>query len=158
MMVALTAQAQVEFVKDGLKYTTIDSTSVKVGKISDKRLPKGKLVIPGQVVHDGRTYIVTALAGWGFFGCRDITEIKLPSTLKKIDIWALCRCEKLKEIKREGWELFGSSKRKSTFRPASPRLVIRRLRTARPSRPSRCRPASPGCPSAWRRNAPSCAR
>lgn len=98
MMVALTAQAQVEFVKDGLKYTTIDSTSVKVGKISDKRLPKGKLVIPEQVVHDGRTYTVTALAGWGFFGCSDITEIKLPSTLKKIDIWALCRCEKLKEI------------------------------------------------------------
>ena len=98
MAVALAAQAEVEFVKDGLKYTTLDENSVKVGKIDDKHLPKGKVKIPATVKHDGKTYTVTALDSWGFFGCNNMTEIKLPNTLKKIDIWALCRCEKLKEI------------------------------------------------------------
>lgn len=99
MIVTMAAQAQVEFVKDGLKYTTLDATSVKVGKIDDKHCPKGKVRIPERVKHDGVTYTVTAIGSWGFFGCEDITELKLPSTLKKIDIWALCRCKNLKEIK-----------------------------------------------------------
>lgn len=95
---ALTSIAQVEFRHDGLKYTTLDDNSVKVGKIDDKHLPKGKLVIPSQVTHDGITYDVTALGGWAFFGCKDLTEVVLPPTLTKIDIWAFCNCVKLKEI------------------------------------------------------------
>lgn len=97
-MVVVVAMAQVEFVQNGLKYTTLDSNSVKVGKIDDKHLPKGKLVIPSQVKHDGVVYTVTTLDGWAFFGCEDITEVKLPNTLTKIDIWAFCNCKKLKRI------------------------------------------------------------
>lgn len=96
---ALSAIAQVHFNHDGLKYTVLDENSVKVGKIDDNHKPKGKLVIPQQVVNDGKSYDVTDIASWGFFGCDDLTEISLPATLKKIDIWAFCKCENLKEIK-----------------------------------------------------------
>lgn len=97
-IVAIAAAAQVEFTQKGLKYTTLDEKSVKVGKIDDKHLPKGKLVIPSQVKHDGVAYTVTTLGGWAFFGCEDMTEVVLPNTLTKIGIWAFCNCKKLKEI------------------------------------------------------------
>lgn len=96
MTLSLTAQTQ--FIQKGLKYTILDENTVKVGKIDDNNKPKGKLVIPDKVKHDGVTYTVTTLASWGFFGCKELTEIKMPSTLKKIDIWALCKCENLKKI------------------------------------------------------------
>ena len=96
--IALAATAQVEFQHKGLKYTTLDAVSVKVSKIDDDHLPKGKLVIPAQVTHKGTNYSVTTLDSWAFSGCEDVTEIVLPNTLTKIDIWALCGCKKLKEI------------------------------------------------------------
>lgn len=97
-VIAFMAMAQVEFTQNGLRYTTLDDNSVKVGKIDDTHLPKGKLVIPAQVTNNGVTYTVTTLKGWAFFGCEDMTEVVLPNTLTKIDIWAFCNCKNLKKI------------------------------------------------------------
>lgn len=97
-LTALLAMAQVEFIQNGLRYTSLDDNTVKVRKIGDNDVPKGKLVIPSHVTHDGVTYTVTTLGGWAFFGCEDITEVELPNTLTKIDIWAFCNCKKLKEV------------------------------------------------------------
>ena len=94
----LAVSAQIEFTHKGLKYTALDENIVKVSKIDDNHKPAGTLVIPAQVKHDGVTYNVTTIDSWGFFGCKDITEVELPSTLTKIDIWAFCKCEQLKEI------------------------------------------------------------
>lgn len=94
----LVTMAQVQFNHKGLKYTVLDDNTVKVGKIDDKHQPKGKLVIPSQVEHDGVTRTVTALDSWAFFGCEDVTEVELPPTLTKIDIWAFCNCKKLKNV------------------------------------------------------------
>ena len=96
--IALSCSAQEEFKHNGLKYTTLDGNNVKVSKIDDKHLPKGKLVIPSQVTFNGISYTVTTLDSWAFSGCKNLTEIQLPNTLTKIDIWALCDCKKLKEI------------------------------------------------------------
>ena len=97
-IIAIVATAQVQFTQKGLKYTVLDSNSVKVGKIDDKHKPKGKLVIPAQVKHEGVTYDVIALDGWAFFGCEGMTEVVMPSTLTKIDIWAFCNCKKLNNV------------------------------------------------------------
>lgn len=113
--------AQTEFNQDGLKYTTLDDKSVKVTKIDDNHKPKGKLEIPSQVKYDGVTYTVTTLGGWAFFGCEDITEVKLPNTLTKIDIWAFCNCKKLKKIdipasvKEIGYSAFESCESFTSF-------------------------------------------
>lgn len=118
---ALAATAEVEFTQNGLKYKSLDDSSVKVGKIDDKHKPKGKLVIPAQVTHDGVTYNVTTIDSWGFFGCEDITEVELPNTLTKIDIWAFCNCKKLKEIniptsvKELGYSTFENCESFTTF-------------------------------------------
>ena len=120
-LITIGAMAQTEFNQDGLKYTTLDDKSVKVTKIDDNHKPKGKLVIPSQVKYDGVTYTVTTLGGWAFFGCEDITEVKLPNTLTKIDIWAFCNCKKLKKIdipasvKEIGYSAFENCESFTTF-------------------------------------------
>lgn len=93
------ASAQLEFINNGLLYKQIGDKAVSVGKIDDNHKPTGKLKIPAKVKHNGVTYEVNALDKWGFFGCDGLTEISLPSTLKKIDIWALCKCKNLKQLK-----------------------------------------------------------
>ena len=98
-LTTLASAAQVEFVKDGLLYKQIGENAVSVGKIDDKHKPAGKLKIPAKVKNDGVTYVVTALDKWGFFGCDQLTDISLPNTLKKIDIWALCKCTNIKKLK-----------------------------------------------------------
>ena len=132
--IVIAAKAQVEFIQKGLKYTAIDDNSVKVTKIDDKHLPKGKLVIPAQVTQDGVTYTVTTLGGWAFFGCEDITEVKLPNTLTKIDIWAFCNCKKLKEVnippsvKEIGYSAFENCESFTSFTfPKGIKLVPDRL-------------------------------
>ena len=97
-IVAIAATAQIQFTQKGLKYTVLDSNSVKVGKIDDNHKPKGKLVIPAQVKHEGITYDVTTLDGWAFFGCEGMTEVVMPTTLTKIGIWAFCNCKKLNNV------------------------------------------------------------
>lgn len=92
------AKAQDSFQQKGLAYKLIGQDSVAVKKISDKNTPKGKLVIPATVKHDGHTYKVVAVDSWGFFGCKDITEVSLPSSVSVVDIWAFTNCSKLKEM------------------------------------------------------------
>ena len=87
------------FVEKGLKYEVIGEGQVKVMKVSDDKKPKGRLNIPSTVKHDGKTYTVTTIDSWGFFGCRDITDIVIPETVTKVDIWAFTSCEKIKTIK-----------------------------------------------------------
>ncbi len=96
--VALIATAEVVFIQNGLKYTTLDESSVRVDKIDENHKPEGKLEIPAVVKHDGSTYTVTTIGNWGLFGCNQLTEVKLPSTLKEIGFFAFCRCDGLKRI------------------------------------------------------------
>ncbi|MBR5118616.1 MAG: leucine-rich repeat domain-containing protein [Muribaculaceae bacterium] len=133
-LTTLVAMAQVEFIQNGLKYTALDDNSVKVRKIDDNHLPKGKLVIPAYVTHDGVTYTVTTLGGWAFFGCEDITEVELPATLTKIDIWAFCNCKKLKgidipsSVKEIGYSAFENCESFTSFTfPEGIELVSDRL-------------------------------
>lgn len=86
------ASASDSFVLNGLLYKVKDGNTLEVGKIDDKHKPTGKLVIPARVKYDGTTYQVTAVTGWGFFGCEDITEVEFPSTLERIGSYAFCKC------------------------------------------------------------------
>ena len=83
---------------NGLRYEITGENTVKVEKASDTNTPKGKLVIPSQVVIDGKTYTVTTIDGWGFFGCKDITELVIPNTIDSIGPFAFCKCEKLANV------------------------------------------------------------
>lgn len=87
------------FESKGLKYEVIGEGQVKVMKVSDTKKPKGRLNIPSTVKHNNVTYTVTTIDSWGFFGCKDITDIVIPETVTKVDIWAFTSCEKIKSIK-----------------------------------------------------------
>lgn len=95
MMSLLLSQAALagnEFILNGMKYTILDETSVSVEKLhSNDTKRKGKLVIPQSVKHDGKTYIVTKVDSWGFFGNEGVTEIQFPPTLTTIGMFAFCR-------------------------------------------------------------------
>ena len=87
-----------EFIEKGLLYEILDDGTVAVGKVSDKSKPKGKLVIPDKVTHDGKTYVVSTINSWGFFGCDKITSVVLPASVTNVDIWAFTGCNGLKEF------------------------------------------------------------
>ena len=82
----------------GMTFEITGENTVKVLKISDKNKPKDKLVIPEKVELDGKIYTVTAIDSWGFFGCKDITEVVIPNTITDIGNWAFTNCEKLSKI------------------------------------------------------------
>lgn len=118
---------------NGLRYEITGENTVKVEKAKDN-LPKGKVVIPSQVKLDGKTYTVTAIGSWGFFGCKDITEVVIPNTITDIDIWAFTNCEKIAKIDipstvtHIGYSAFeGCSSLTSITIPSSIKMIDERL-------------------------------
>ncbi|MBP3739316.1 MAG: leucine-rich repeat protein [Muribaculaceae bacterium] len=120
---------------NGLRYVITSDSTVKVQKPQDESLyPKGKVAIPATVLIEGKTYTVTSIASWGFFGCNDITEVVIPRTITDIDIWAFTRCESLQRIEipetvtRIGYAAFENCKSlKSISLPQSIDVVDERL-------------------------------
>lgn len=116
--------ARPDFSTGGLGYKILDEATVAVGKISDDKVPKGKLVIPETVNLKGKTYTVTAVDSWGFFGCDGITEIVFPPTVTDIGMFAFCKNgissvvipETVKGIQSAAFE--GCSKLKSVTLPS----------------------------------------
>ncbi len=82
---------------NGVRYKVTGANTVKVGKISDKKKPKGKLEIPQKVQNGGVEYIVNEVDGWGFFGCNELTELVLPESIEQIGYFAFSNCEGLQK-------------------------------------------------------------
>ncbi|MBR1544247.1 MAG: leucine-rich repeat domain-containing protein [Muribaculaceae bacterium] len=82
---------------NGVRYTVTGTNTVKAGKISDKKKPKGKLEIPSKVQNGGLEYTVNEIGGWGFFGSNELTELVLPESIEQIGYFAFSNCEGLKK-------------------------------------------------------------
>ena len=54
--------------------------------------------IPEEITSDGQKYRVTSVQIFAFFRCRDLTSIKIPSSVTSIDKLAFANCWKLKFI------------------------------------------------------------
>ena len=53
------------------------------GSISNKYA--GNVVIPESVIYGGKTYSVTSINGFAFYGCSDLTSITIPGSVKSIE-------------------------------------------------------------------------
>lgn len=62
-----------------LKYTPIGTTTASVESTSQDIV--GVITVPEKVEIDGKTYTVTDVPKYGFFGCKQLTEVKLPETI-----------------------------------------------------------------------------
>jgi len=54
--------------------------------------PCGCLLIPEKVTQNGITYNVTSIGGYAFFGCKDLEDIIIPNSIKKIYQKAFAEC------------------------------------------------------------------
>lgn len=59
---------------------------------------KGEVTIPTQVTHEGVTYTVTAIGKGAFFGCEELTSVKIPESVTTIGEDAFYSCTKLSGI------------------------------------------------------------
>ena len=70
----------------------------RFGNETDRVEYKGDIVIPERVTFDGKTYTVSGIWGAAFEDCIKLTSVKLPSTLKEIDVLSFLGCTELKTI------------------------------------------------------------
>ncbi|MBP5687696.1 MAG: leucine-rich repeat protein [Muribaculaceae bacterium] len=59
----------------------------------------GELIIPETVTRNGKTYTVTEIDWEAFSNCSNLTSVSIPSTIKKIGLFAFYGCTSLTEVK-----------------------------------------------------------
>ena len=55
----------------------------------------GNVVIPESVKYNGKTYSVTSIGWYAFYGCSGLTSIAIPNSVTFIGIYAFCDCRSL---------------------------------------------------------------
>ena len=93
-----------DFELDGLRYITINDSSVTVVHLPDtyngwKVHYKGDIVIPKTVTYSGKTYTVTEIGHEAFFECYELTSITIPNTVTLIETRAFTGCSGLTSVK-----------------------------------------------------------
>lgn len=58
----------------------------------------GNVVIPESVVYEEKTYDVTSIGGYAFYGCSDLTSVVIPNSVTKIGWNAFCNCDSLTSV------------------------------------------------------------
>lgn len=79
---------------DGLYYS-YDEGKSEATVIAGEVQYSGNIIIPEATVHDGKTYIVTAIGESAFFSCNGLTGVSIPNTVTDIGSYAFCRCYNL---------------------------------------------------------------
>jgi hypothetical protein len=72
-----------KFEADGIYYKIGENNTVSVTYGDTKY--SGDVVIPSQVVYEGKTYSVTSIGVMAFYECSELTSITIPNSVKSID-------------------------------------------------------------------------
>ena len=68
----------------------------------------GAVTIPSTVIYNSKTYSVTSIGDWAFYGCSSLTAITIPESVKSIGRFAFSRCSSLTSITiSEGVQILG---------------------------------------------------
>lgn len=91
-----------DFEEGGIYYKKLTATTCEVtfeGFHPEKGDSyRGNVVIPEQVTNDGTTYDVTAIGGYAFKGCTDLTSVTMPNSVISIGESAFWTCISLPSI------------------------------------------------------------
>ena len=91
VILPITANA-LEFEVDGLKYTVNDDGATVT--VSRGTKTSGELIIPESVSDGGKSYSVTAISEWAFWGCTGFTgSLIIPNSVTSIGNYAFQSCE-----------------------------------------------------------------
>lgn len=82
--------------RDGITYTLSPKTLTAVVSECDEK-KEGKVVLPAQVEHKGKTYAVTEIREYAFCRCSKMQSIIIPDGVQSIE-GAFIGCERLMEI------------------------------------------------------------
>ncbi len=85
-----------KFEIDGIRYTIDENNSVSL--TSKNKTISGALVIPGQVVFNGKQYDVTSIGKEAFRGCDNLESVSIPNSVKSIGYQAFWYCQKLTSV------------------------------------------------------------
>lgn len=88
-------------------FTLTSENAYQAGLCERGEEPTGDVVIPATFTYEGTNYKVTKIQG--FCGCENITSVKIPSTVKKIEDSAFAKCTKLKSVKMSKMDSIGQS-------------------------------------------------
>lgn len=58
----------------------------------------GKLEIPSKVIHQGENYTVTVVGALAFAGCKKLTTVSIPNTVKRLEDESFADCTALQSI------------------------------------------------------------
>lgn len=92
-----------DFQRNGIYYNILKTKSVEVTfkgssyfEYSDEYA--GKVEIPETVTYNGKTYSVTSIGEFAFYGCTGLTSITIPNSVKTIGEWAFRDCKGITSI------------------------------------------------------------
>ena len=58
----------------------------------------GDVVIPENVTYDGETFKVIGIRGFAFYGCKNLTSVKIPVSIETVGVEAFCGCTGLTAV------------------------------------------------------------
>lgn len=85
-----------EFAVDGIKYSTLGSSTVCVIQNDDSY--SGDITIPKRVDNNGKTYKITAIGDLAFCDCADLKSVSLSSGITRIGRFAFAGCTGLASV------------------------------------------------------------
>ena len=87
-----------DFSVDGIYYNITSETDLTVEVTSAIDEYSGDVTIPAIVKHDGKTFRVTTIGMYAFYGCANLTSVVIPSSVTTINDLAFSSCSGLKSI------------------------------------------------------------
>ena len=87
LLCSITVSAH-DFELGGIRYNTISDGEVEV----TSKGYLGKVTIPSTITYGGKTYSVTSIGDGAFAGCKSLTSITIPNSVRHIGERAFMNC------------------------------------------------------------------
>lgn len=75
----------------GICYTLVNKAGIAKVSPGDVYYA-GNVIIPSTIEHDGTVYQVVEISDSAFCGCRNLTGIVIPNSVKKMGLWTFYNC------------------------------------------------------------------